>query len=406
MSDDAKVRLKSWLWRPPRPHGEVIADRTVSFLELFYDLVYVAVIAQAAHHLAEHVTVRGIAEFAVIFSLIWIAWINGSLYVELHGRDDGRTRTLVFVQMGILAWLAVFTADAAGGSGQTFALVYATFLVFMTWQWNAVRRQDRAEFMVVTGRYQAGMVVSIAAIIASAFLPVDARLFVWTGFIVAWIIGILLAGRSAVGLSPGVTPTESLVERFGLFTIIVLGEVIFGVVDGLSVAEHDANTIATGILAIILGFGFWYMYFDVVGRRLPRIDGRSIANWMLSHLPVTLSIAAAGAGLTSLIAHADDARTPEATALLLAGSVALGLLALVVIERALVDAERLSGVYRPLSVAMAGGAAAAVVVGLARPTPWLFVLLLVAILSVLWFFAVYRFLGVGAWGDAPTRDGP
>ena len=49
-------RFKRWFWRPPRPHGETIADRTVSFLELFYDLVYVVVISQAAHHLTEHVT--------------------------------------------------------------------------------------------------------------------------------------------------------------------------------------------------------------------------------------------------------------------------------------------------------------------------------------------------------------
>jgi low temperature requirement protein LtrA len=66
--------FKRWFWRPPRPHGEVIADRTVSALELFYDLVYVTVIAQAAHHLAEHVSARGAAEFAVVFALIWIAW--------------------------------------------------------------------------------------------------------------------------------------------------------------------------------------------------------------------------------------------------------------------------------------------------------------------------------------------
>ena len=402
MTEDTKRRFKSWLSRPPRPHGEVIADRTVSFLELFYDLVYVAVIAQAAHHLAEHVTARGIGEFALIFSMIWIAWVNGSLYVELHGRDDGRTRSLVFVQMGILAWLAVFTADAAGETGPAFALVYAAFLALMTWQWNEVRRQDPDEFMVVTGRYRAGMVVSTVAIVASAFLPSDARLVVWTAFVGAWIVGIVFAGRSDVGLSAGMTPTDSLVERFGLFTIIVLGEVIFGVVDGLSVAEHDATTIVTGVLALILGFGFWYIYFDVVGRRLPRTDGRSLANWILSHLPVTLSIAAAGAGLSSLIAHAHDTTTPEATAWLLAGSVALGLLALIVIERALVDAERLRGVYRPLSLAMAGGAAAAIIVGWARPAPWLLAAFLVAILSVLWFFAVYRFLGVGAWGDSPS----
>jgi len=118
--------FRRWFWRPPRPHGETIAGRTVSFLELFYDLVYVAVIAQAAHHLAEHVSTRGFAEFATVFTLIWIAGVNGSLYIEIHGRDDGRTRIIVFTQMDVLALLAVFTADAADGSGPAFAIVYAT----------------------------------------------------------------------------------------------------------------------------------------------------------------------------------------------------------------------------------------------------------------------------------------
>ena len=120
MTSETHGRFKRWFWRPPRPHGEVIADRQVSNLELLYDLVYVALIGQAAHHLAEHVTFRGLAEFAVVFTLIWIAWINGSLYLELHGRQDGRTRSIVFAQMGILVLLAVFTADAADGGGWGF----------------------------------------------------------------------------------------------------------------------------------------------------------------------------------------------------------------------------------------------------------------------------------------------
>jgi len=132
MTSETHGRFKRWFWRPPRPHGEIIADRQVSDLELFYDLVYVAVIGQAAHHLAQHVTVRGLAEFAVVFTLIWIAWINGSLYLELHGRKDGRTRSIVFVQMGILVLLAVFTADAAAGSGRGFALVYGAYQVLQT----------------------------------------------------------------------------------------------------------------------------------------------------------------------------------------------------------------------------------------------------------------------------------
>src|SRR5438874_7117834 len=113
MPGEPNSPFKQWFSRPPRPHGATRFDRRVSFLELFYDLVYVAVIGQASHQLAEHISVRGAVEFAIIFGLIWFAWINGSLYVELHGGEDGRTRNIVFVQMGILALLAVFTAGAA-----------------------------------------------------------------------------------------------------------------------------------------------------------------------------------------------------------------------------------------------------------------------------------------------------
>lgn len=81
---------------------------------------------------------------------------------------------------------------------------------------------------------------------------------------------------------------------------------------------------------------------------------------------------------------------------------ALGLLSLIVIERSLVDAERLAGVYRPLGMAIAAGAAAALVVGWLQPAPWIFALLLGAILSILWVFAANRFLSADAWGEAAT----
>ena len=220
----------------------------------------------------------------------------------------------------------------------------------------------------------------------------------WAGLGVAWIVGIAVAARrSRAGL--GLTPTDSLVERFGLFIIIVLGEVVLGVVAGLSVAERDAKTILTGMLALSLGFGFWWIYFDLVGRRLPRANRVALATWVMSHLPIALAITAAGAGMVSLIGHAHDATTPAGTSWLLAGAVAKGLLALVLTEQALADAERLSLVFSPLRLALSAGAAAALLVGWLRPAPWLLALLLVAVLSVVWFFAVSRFLRADAWGQ-------
>jgi len=165
----------------------VIQDRTVSNLELFYDLAYVAVIAQASHRLAEHVSLVGFVEFAIVFAMLWFAWFNGSLYVELHGREDGRTRLLVFVQMGVLALLAVFTGEAAGATGPQFALVYAVFLAVVGWAWYAVRQLDRIErpeFLRITAFYVGGMVISTLVVGATAVLPEASwRLVGWAVFV-------------------------------------------------------------------------------------------------------------------------------------------------------------------------------------------------------------------------------
>jgi low temperature requirement protein LtrA len=225
---------------------------------------------------------------------------------------------------------------------------------------------------------------------------------VWAIFLVGWIAFMLLGSRGSDRQVEGILPTDSLVERFGLFTIIVLGEVIFGVVDGLSAAGPDALTIATGSLAMVIGFGLWWIYFDLVGRRLPR-SGGPIWTWMLSHLPIQLAIVAAGAGIVNLIEHAHEPTTPAGTALLLAGSVALGLVALIVTERELEDAVRLEVVYRPLGAVLATGAAIALLAGWLAPAPWVLAALLVAILTALWFFVVARMIRAGVWGEALTR---
>src|SRR5215470_10569840 len=76
------ARLRRSVWQPPRPHGEERPERVVGPLELFYDLATVVLVAQAARHLAGHLTWPGLGEFAVVFTLVWIAWVNGSLIMS------------------------------------------------------------------------------------------------------------------------------------------------------------------------------------------------------------------------------------------------------------------------------------------------------------------------------------
>lgn len=391
-------RFGAWFWRPPRAHGEIEAERRVSSLELLSDLVYVVVISQAARELSGSVSIRGYLEFLVVFGVIWVAWANGTLYYELHGREDGRTRTYVFIQMAILALLAVFTGKAASDSGTAFAIVLVAFFVVMTWLWYTVRRQDRPEYMGITARYLAAMLVSIFVIALSAVLSTDARLVVWAAFSVAWLALMLAFGwNSRRGTLPGIVPTDAMVERFDLLIIIVLGEVVAGVVNGLAGAEQDLVTLATGFVALMVGFGLWRIFFDVGGRRMPRFEGLAVNLWMEAHLPIAAAIVGAGAAMIGLIEHAHEPLAPAGAAWLLAGSVGLLLVALAVMTRTLADYERHADIYRPLAFVMVVAAVGALLVGWWQPAAWLLALLLVAILAAVWLFAVVRLFKTGTW---------
>ncbi len=389
--------FRAWFWKPPRAHGEILADRRVSNLELLYDLVYVAVISQVAAALAVDLTVGGLVGFIVVFGLIWIGWVNGSLYLELHGQEDGRTRSYVFLQMGILALLAVFTHNATNTTGAQFALTYAAFLAVIAWLFFTVRRVDVAETARVTGYYALTLFASALAIAASAFLAPELREFVWAGFGIVWLGATFLLGFRTRSFTIGVTPTDSMVERINVFTIIVLGEVVVGVVDGLGHASADVMAVVTGMLTLFVGLGFWWIYFDIVGGRKPRTTGRALTVWLLAHLPLTGAIAASGAGMVVLIEHATDPAAPQAPAWLLAISTAIVLAAAVLAATALADYQRLPAVYRPLSLAMLVAAVVAVAVGLVQPPAWLLAIGLGAILLLVWLFGVNKFMRISAW---------
>ncbi len=398
-----RAGLRRWFLRPPRPHGEVIEDRRVSFLELFYDLVYVVLIGQLAHTLAEDISWSGVLDFAVVFGLIWIGWFNGTEFHELHGREDGRNRSFIFLQMGILTVLAVFTGHAATTDGESFAITYAILLAVLVWQWASVYRTDGPAYRPGARRYLAGLAISIGALLVSAGMEDDTRLAVWAAVVVGSIALVVVYLLRSPSDSLGIRATDSMAERYGLFIIIVLGEVVLGVVDGmLAVEDLDFRTVATGVLGLSIAFGFWWTYFDYVGRRLPRQDAGSLALWLYSQLPIALAVAAAGAGMVSLIEHAADARTPEPSSWLLTGSVSALLIALVATIVTLVDYRRLAALYRPLAVALLLGAVAALAIGWARPAPWLLAALLDLILIAIWSFAFARTLRTRR--DVPEPD--
>lgn len=396
--------LSNWFRTPPRRHGEIVAEREVSFLELFYDLVYVVLIGRATHHLAEHITGRGIAEFAVVFGLIWLAWFNGTFWHELHGREDGRSRNYIFLQMGLLALLAVFAGEAAGEDGDAFAITYGILFALLTWQWWQVHRVDTdPRYRPTTMRYIGGMLASTAIILASAFASESWRVALWAVVVICWVVGghLLVSSDHTEGFGEGVT--GSLVERMGLFTIVVLGEMVVGVVLGMSDAEHrDTTTITTGMIGLMVAMGIWWNYFDMLGRRVPRRRGPRLANWLYVHLPLTMAIAAAGAALVSIVGHAGERSVPPSTAWLFTCSIAVTFAAVGVACTALPADEFPPGMRRWIAPTFAVAAVVPIVIGALESAPIVLVSSTAAALLLAWLVLFAVFLASG--GDPEVID--
>ena len=323
--------FRTW-WQPPRPLRDRPEHRQVTFLELFYDLVYVVIIAELAHALATHMNWAGLGEFAFLFAIVWWAWLNGTIYHDLHGNNDVRTRVFTFLQMFSVIAMAVFAHDALGETADGFALAYAAFQLILTYLWWRTGVHD-PDHRPLSGRYTVGFLVSTLLFVASVFLPENFRLYLWgTAVLISLLLPVYIfslgRGRPEVQeqIDLSTDHSHSLVERFGLFTIIVLGEVIVGVVSGLT-GHHDLSwTIGgTASLSALIAIGIWWVYFDSVSHRLPKHDIGSVTRWNYLHLPLTIGIAAAGAAVLNVVEHAGEP-LPGDVRWLLAGAISVTLL--------------------------------------------------------------------------------
>jgi len=383
------ARLRRSLWQPPRPHGEQPRERVVGPLELFYDLAVVVLVAQAAHHMAGHLTWPGLGEFAAVFTLVWIAWVNGSLHHELHGREDARGRSTFLLQILVLVAIGAFIPEAGGARGAAFAIAAGALFAILTVLWLLAARGDRPEYRRPSRLFVTGTAACAVLLAGTALLPASARVLAWGLLDVAYLAGFtaVLLIANAARTAPLII-TDALIERFGLITIIVLGETLTGVVNGLAREPISGLTLIVGLVAVVVGFGAWWTYFDFAGHRHPRPEPAASLQWMLGHLPLTAAIAAMGAAMVSLVDHAHDGRTPAATGWVLCAGAAVVLGATMLVAASLQAWQRDRGLYRPLAGICAAVAVACLGVGAARPAPLLLGLALVVLLSIPWVFAV------------------
>lgn len=383
------ARLRRHLWQPPRPHGDQPRERVVGPVELFYDLVIVVLVARASHHLADHLTLRGLGEFIVVFTLIWIAWLNATLHHELHGRSDARGRTVLLLQVLALVPLGAFIPETGGAPGSAFAVAGGVLFGLLTVLWFLAGRGDAPEYRRSSRLYVGGTGLCAAALVGSAFLPAGLRMLAWGVIGATFLVGFIVVFATATPVqTASLAVTDALIERFGLLIIIVLGETMTGVVNGLAHAPITAVTLVVALLGVVAGFGAWWTYFDLAGHRPSRPGRLPTLVWILTHLPITAAIATMGAAMVGFIEHADAAHTASATARGLSLSSAAVLTMTALLATTLCAWRDQPRLYRPVFFMCLAAAAACVGLGVAEPAPVLFVVALVALFGIPWMYAV------------------
>ena len=366
------------------------AHRASSPLELLFDLVFVAAIAQVAaqlaHSIADGHALETLGPYLMVFFAIWWAWMNFTWFASAYDTDDVPYRALVLVQMAGVLILAAGVPSAFSGIDGGFTAVTVGYLVMRV---GLVALWLRAGIQHPEGRATA---FRYAAAISAVQALWVLRLLLTDGG-PWWVFVIIAAADLSVPLWAERTGHTAwhphhIAERYGLFTIIVLGESVLastvGVQDALEGGGLSFDLIVIALAGLVLLFVLWWLYFsEPAGDGLSRRRELSFV-WGYGHYLIFAALAAVGAGLEVAVEQAGHRTetSDQVVALAVAIPVAVFLVVLWAVHAPIVDRVVINPVaIFAAAVLVIAAAAAASSIGVAGSVVAI-VVVLVALLSV------------------------
>jgi low temperature requirement protein LtrA len=250
---------------PMRPRDPHEPGRTASSLELFFDLVFVVAVSIAAaqlhHALTENHVLDGLLSYGAVFFGIWWAWMNFTWFATSFDTDDWLYRVLTIVQMaGVLVLAAGVEPAFVDYDFTVLVLAYVVMRVAMVAQWLRASRSG-GRTRRTTRFYAGGIALLQVCWLLLLTLPEVPSRIVFFVLIVAELAIPVIAERN------GTTPwhPHHITERYGLFTLILLGESLLASANAVIEALHDdqalAPLISIAVLAVVVTAALWWIYF-------------------------------------------------------------------------------------------------------------------------------------------------
>jgi low temperature requirement protein LtrA len=276
--------------------------RVATPLELFFDLCFVVAVAQAAlplhHDIAEDHIRHGVSSYLMVFFAIWWAWMNFTWFASAYDTDDDVYRITTFVQIAGALVLAAGVAPAFdSGNYTTITLGYVVMRLALVAQWLRAARSDERRRATAL-RYAVGITFIQVLWLLRLALPDPWLTPAFLILVVGELLVPIVAERAEGG--PTTYHPHHIAERYGLFTIIVLGESVaaatVAVRTGLDTGTYRSALVSLAVAGLVIVFALWWLYFDRSAHGLLTSLRTSIL-WGYGHYFIFASAAAVGAGL-------------------------------------------------------------------------------------------------------------
>jgi low temperature requirement protein LtrA len=302
--------------------GDKSESRRVSWLELFFDLVFVAAVSQVGVPLGQDYSIHGLVRYSLMFLLIWWAWFGHTMYATRFDADDVIHRLLTLVQIFAAAAMAANAKqDLVDRDSAGFGAAYAVQRIVLVIQYLRARREPKTRQLATI--YATGFGIAAILWTVAAVVPPPLRFWLWGAALLIDLSTPLLTIRHTQTVPPH---PEHLPERFGLFTIILLGESVAAVMRGMESQESwPVSAAISAFTGLALAFGLWWWYFDVArgADERPVGSARDLLRfqiWSHAHFPLYLSIAVLGVGVERVISLPTGARLMGQHAWILIGA--------------------------------------------------------------------------------------
>ena len=280
-------------------------DRSASFVELFFDLVFVFGVTQVAASIHGHLDWATVGRAAIVLALLWWAWSQFTWAAGNADFDELRPRVVLLVATSATFVLATGVQDAFGEDGAIFALAYfgvmslwTVFYLSLIWGTDQI-----AGFLAYAPRVMAGSVL----VLIGGFVSEEVRIWFWIAAVVVNIVSTLAVERNEYPIVP-----SHFAERHGLFVIIVLGEGLIAIGVGVVGSTGSLAFYVAGAAMLLTVLAIWWSYFDwlfrVGEKALKAATGVTQGQlarsaYSVAHYPLVAGVILFAIGTEEILAH-------------------------------------------------------------------------------------------------------